>query len=302
MPFERPPGIGALGEKRPEVHAPDRRLGRLVVRQGLLEPTDMTERARETVGRGAERGARGGVRRFGLVLPRRLAPQGVDRQLMVRRQRRPARRQDLETQMMEVQRPDPQRLADLPEERRRRRRPANFRDIALGRDERIEGVEQDADRRREPQAFRAGPGVIEQQRPRRLQLLRQRGLLADRRPVGLLEVRFRIERRGDGAQVDGQFADRLAGDQATSARVGDDRRDQRERDIGEAAGGEQDLDLHRRGEALARKAEHEHHGNERLHAERDGPAAPSRDHAACEGDGPDDGKRGRRPWQRELDG
>ena len=107
---------------------------------------------------------------------------GVDRELVVGRQGRPAGGQDLETQMGG----GPARRPATP--RRSGRRAASTAaprrilvEVALGGDERVEGVEQDADGGCEPQAFRARRRPVEQGRARRLQLLRERRLLADRR-------------------------------------------------------------------------------------------------------------------------
>ena len=97
---------------------------------------------------------------------------GVDCGLMVRRKRRPVGRQDLEAEMLEVERADPQRRADVAEHGRRRRRGADLDHVALGGDERVERVEENADRRREPTAFPPGPGAVEKSSARRLELLR----------------------------------------------------------------------------------------------------------------------------------
>ena len=111
--------------------------------------------------------------------------------------------------MVEIERADAQRRPDVLEQGSRRRRIADERDVALRGDERVESVEQNADRGGEAKAFGTAPRAVEQQRAGRLQLFRQRRLLADRRAVGRLQIAFGVEDRGDRAQIDGQFADRI---------------------------------------------------------------------------------------------
>ena len=80
---------------------------------------------------------------------------------------------------------------------------------------------------------------VEQQRAGGLQLLRQRRLLADRRAVSRRQIVLGVVNRGDRPQIDGEFADRFARDQSPRAGVGEDRRQQRQHDVAEAAGGQQ---------------------------------------------------------------
>ena len=68
-------------------------------------------------------------------------------------------------------------------------------DVALRGDQSVEGVEQDADRGGKPQALSRFPRAFEQKRPRRLQLLGKRRLLADRRAVGRRQIVVGIETR-----------------------------------------------------------------------------------------------------------
>ena len=138
-------------------------------------------------------------------------------------------------------RPDPQCVADPRQHRRRSRRLSDKFDIALRGDESIERVEQDADRGREPHPLSRPAGSLEQKRARRLQLLGQRRLLADRRAVGRRQILVGIEDAGDRAQVDGEFADRFARNHTASAGVGENRRHERNDDIGDAAAREQQL-------------------------------------------------------------
>src|SRR5271166_3880475 len=121
-----------------------------------------------------------------------------------------AGRQQLETQMLEIRSAYPQSRINVPEESRRFWPVANQPHIALRRDQRVERVEQDADGRCETDILRRASSMIEQQRPRGLQLLRQRRLLPDRRAVSRLEIGLEIEDRGDGAQIDRKIADRFA--------------------------------------------------------------------------------------------
>ena len=58
--------------------------------------------------------------------------------------------QKLETQMPEIERADPQRVPDPRQNRRRLGRIPHEFDIALGGDERIKRVQENADRSREP--------------------------------------------------------------------------------------------------------------------------------------------------------
>ena len=104
--------------------------------------------------------------------------------------------------MVEIKRANPHRRADVLEQRSSRWSAANERDVALRGDERVESVEQNADGGGEAEAFGSAPGTVEQQRARRLQLFRQRRLLADRRAIGRLQVGFRVEHRRDRAEID----------------------------------------------------------------------------------------------------
>ena len=202
--------------------------------------------------------------------------------------------------MVEVERADAHRRPDMPEQGSRGRRAAHERDVALRGDERIESVEQDANRRGEAQAFGTGPRAVEQKRAGRLQLLRQRRLLSDRRAIGRFQIEFGIEDRGDRAQIEGELADQFACDEAAGARMRDDGGEEGEGDVDEAARGEQRLDADRRRQRFPRESEHEHHRNECLHADGEGPPSHPGDHSAGERDPPDRQERGRRPGLREL--
>ena len=202
--------------------------------------------------------------------------------------------------MADIEGADAQRRADAMKDRSRHRRLADERDVALRGDQRVEGVEQHADRGGQPQSLRCAARVVEQQRSRRLQLFGQRRLLSDRRAVSSRQIRFGLEHCGDCTEIDRELTDRLAGDQPPGARVGDDGREQRDCDVDEAAGDEHRLNVHRGRERLARKAQHEHHGDHRLHADGDRPAAEPGHEAADERDRADRQQRRQRPRQGEL--
>jgi len=148
--------------------------------------------------------------------------------------------------MIQVERAEAQRRSAALEQGSRRRRCANPRDVALRGHERIEGVEQNADRGGEAKSFGTAAGMVEQQRAGRLQLFGQRRLLTDRSSIGGLQIGLGIEDCRDSAQINGKFADRFARHQPARARVGDRGGKKREDDVGESAGGENRLDPHRR--------------------------------------------------------
>jgi hypothetical protein len=126
-------------------------------------------------------------------------------------------------------------------------------------------------------------------------------LLPDRSAIGRLEIDAGIEDGGDRAQIDGKLPDGFAGDQSPAARVGDDRREQRKRDVGDAARGEQRFDAQGGGESLGRKSEHEHHRDQSLHADRHGPSPEPGDYPAGERDRANGQKSDWRPRQGDLD-
>ncbi len=234
MRGERAQRIASLRDEGGEVDVADRGARLRVVGQGLLQTPDLAQRETEPPGRGVERRAAFRVHRFGFD-PRRLALERVDRQLMVGRERGMAGGQELEAQMREIERADTQGVPDPRQHRRRRRRLADELDIALRRDQRIERVEQDADRGRQPQALSLCPRPFEQKRARRLQLLRKRRLLADRYAIGRRQILVGIKYGRDRAHVDREFADRFARHHPPRAGVGENRREQRKGDIGDAA-------------------------------------------------------------------
>ncbi len=202
-----------LRDEGGEINVADRGARHHIVRQGALEASDVIERKNEPPGRRrrAPRALSGPWLRFD---PRRLALERVDRKLMVGRQRGMAGGQKLHAQVLEIEEPtrnaSPIRastgaaLRCLPDE---------F-DIALGGDQRIERVEQDADRGREPHPLSRLPRPLKQERARRLQLLGKRRLLANRRAIGRRQILVGIKDARDRAQVDGEFADRFARDHA----------------------------------------------------------------------------------------
>ena len=80
--------------------------------------------------------------------------------------------QKLQAQVPEIKRADAQRVPDPGENRRGLgRRPDEF-DVALSGDQRIERVEQDANRRRQPHSLSRLSRPFKQKRARRLQLVR----------------------------------------------------------------------------------------------------------------------------------
>ena len=66
--------------------------------------------------------------------------------------------QELEAQVLEIKGPDAQCVPDPRQHRRRCRRLPDEFDVALSGDQRIERVEQDADRGREPHPLSRCPG------------------------------------------------------------------------------------------------------------------------------------------------
>ena len=147
--------------------------------------------------------------------------------------------------MLEIKGADTQGVPDSCQDRCRRRRLSNELDVALGGDQRIERVKQDADRGRQPDALSRCPRPFEQKRPRRLQLVRQRRLLADRGAIGGRQILLGIKDARDRTQVDREFTDRFARDHPAGAGVGENRRQERNGDIGDASAGEQHLDSNR---------------------------------------------------------
>ena len=115
----------------------------------------------------------------------RLPLERVDRELVVGRQRRDGRSSGARGSNARdrASRPARRRRFVASTGRRRRRLPDQL-DVALRGDQRVERVEQDADRGGKPQALSPISRPVEQKGARRLQLLRKRRLLADRRAVG----------------------------------------------------------------------------------------------------------------------
>ena len=300
MGHERARRVAAFRDEGGEIDVADRGARRLVVRQGALQAPDMAEREDESPGRGGERRMRFRVHRFGFR-PRRLALERVDGELMVGRQNGATGGQELQAQVLEIERPDPQRVADSRQHCRGLRCLPDEVDVALGGHQRIQRIEQDADRRCEPHPLALFSRPIKQDRARRLQLLRKHRLLANRRAIGRSQFLVRIKNARDRAHVDREFADRFARDQPAGAGVGKDGRQKRKRDIGDAPAREQQLDSNRGRESLARESENENHRDDRLHADRHRPSAEPGDETADKADEADHDEGGDRPGQRELD-
>ena len=122
MRAERLQRIGALRDEGGEVDAADRGFGRLVVRQGLLQPPDMVERQSDPAN-GRLSASRAAV--SDPPSPARVAASRLSASIaswwsggsvgMLRRQ-------ELEAQMFEIKRADAQRRADVLQQRRRLRR------------------------------------------------------------------------------------------------------------------------------------------------------------------------------------
>ncbi len=153
--------------------------------------------------------------------------------------------QKLEAQMPEIQGTNTQGVADPGENRRGLRRFPDELDIGLSRDQRIERVEQDADRRRQPHALAHFAGPFQQKRARRLQLIRKRRLLPDRRAISRREILVGVEDAGHRTQIDRELADRFARDHPAGARVGENGRQKRNEDIRDAPSEEQELRVNR---------------------------------------------------------
>ena len=186
--------------------------------------------------------------------------------------------------MLQVERGGAQRDADARRQRLRRRPVAQGGQVALRRHHRVERIEQHADRRGEPHPLRRRARPLEQQRARRLQLVGERRLLADRRAIDFGDVDGGIGETRDRAQIGGVLADRLARHHAAVVAADQPRGDDRQRDIGDAAGDQQQLFLKRARRSGRRQAEHEHHRHQHLRAQRQRPAAVAGDHAGGEGD------------------
>ena len=169
----------------------------------------MPQRQNETPRRSVERRARVRVHPLAGFEPHEVPLERVDRELVVGRQRGMGGRQELEAQVFEIERAHAQSLADSFKQRSRRRRFPDQRDVALRRDQRVERVEQDADRGGKAQTLSPIPRPVEQKSARRLQLLGERRLLADRGAVGGLEILVGIKYARDRARVDREFADRF---------------------------------------------------------------------------------------------
>ncbi len=171
-----------------EVDLADRRRRRGVVGDRVFEPLDMAARVEQARDRRLGRRA---LLRTELVAggePRRLAPHRVGRHRMAGRQPRLGAGQEFEAQVLQVERGGAQRDADARRQRLRRRPVAQGGQVALRRHHRVERIEQHADRRGEPHPLRRRARPLEQQRARRLQLVGERRLLADRRAIDLGDV------------------------------------------------------------------------------------------------------------------
>ncbi len=186
--------------------------------------------------------------------------------------------------MLEIERGGAQGDADARAQRGGRLAGAQFRQLDMRGHQRVERIEQNADRRRQAQPFPRDMRALQQQRARRLHLIGQRGLLPDHRAIDFRKVDRRIVEGGDRAQIGGEFAQTLARHQPPPAGVRHRRQDERDRDIGEAAADQHRLVAQRACEALRRQAEHEHHRHQRLHAERQSPASVAGHEAGEEGD------------------
>ena len=81
--------------------------------------------------------------------------------------------------MLQIERAGAQQHADALQQLARAFMRAKIGQMAERGDERVEGVEQHADRRGEPHPLGRGMRIGQQQRARRLQLLGKRRLLAD---------------------------------------------------------------------------------------------------------------------------
>ena len=90
--------------------------------------------------------------------------------------------------MLQIERGGAQATPMRAVQRLGRRPVAQGGQVALRRHHRVEEVEQHADRRGEPHPLRRRARPLEQQRARRLQLVGERRLLADRRAVDLAQV------------------------------------------------------------------------------------------------------------------
>ena len=202
--------VGAARREGGEVDFADRRRRGVVVGDRAFEPLDVAARVEQARDRRLDRRA---LLRIELVAhgePRRLAPHRVGRDRMAGRQPRLGAGQQIEAEVLQVERGGAQGDADARRQRPRRRPVAQGGQVALRRDQRVERVEQHADRRGEPHALGRRARPIEQQRARRLQLLGERRLLADRRAVDFGEVDVGVGEARDGAQIGGKFAERLA--------------------------------------------------------------------------------------------
>ena len=206
--------------------------------RAYFQAADVAERQNQSPGRSFERRARFPLHCLLAFNARRLALERVDCELMVGRQDRAAGGQELEAQMLEIERADPQSVANARQHRRSHRGLPDELHVALRGDQRVERVEEDADRSREPHALALFSRPLEQEGARRLQLLRKRRLLADRRAVGRSEILIGIENACNRSHVDRELADGFAGDHSASTGVGKDRGQEREGDIGEAPRGE----------------------------------------------------------------
>src|ERR1700692_259504 len=85
---------------------------------------------------------------------------------------------------------------------------------------------------------------------RRLQLVGKRRLLTDNRAIGGREILAGVKDACHSAQVDRELADGFARDHPAAAEVGEDGREERDRDISHAAAGKQHLGVYDPGVTL----------------------------------------------------
>ncbi len=180
------------GPERGEFYGADRLRRRLVAAERVLQSRDGGAGGVETGQRPADGGAHVGRRVVLGEQPGALAAHGVASELMVARQGGFAVGQHIDAQVLHVQRGGADEHADPAHPLLRRGQLAQVRQVALRRDQGVQRVEHQPDRRGEPHALRGRARLFQKQRPRRLQLLGEGGLLADHPPVNAGDIAPRV--------------------------------------------------------------------------------------------------------------